>query len=87
MGEYYLHENGHLIYKPHGGVDVTSSFVRAVWFVENIGRSPKAFVAFLKEAHRKGAKRDEVFRLANHNNLVHFVPDWEAQVFGTENVG
>lgn len=30
-GQVYLHTNGDLIYKPHGGVEFDSPFVKKVW--------------------------------------------------------
>lgn len=84
QGEYYLHENGKLIYKPGGDVDVMSSFVKGLWPVAVIGKSPHAFATFLYQARQKGAKEEEIHRLANHNKLSDFVPDWEIRVFGGE---
>jgi hypothetical protein len=81
QGEYYLHENGSLIYKPHGGVQLNSSFVKRVWDARIIGRTPHEFVEWLKEAFNAGAKRSEVERCANHNSLSQYVSDWEQKVF------
>lgn len=83
-GEYYLHENGKLIYKPNGGVDFMSAFVKGLWPVSIIGKSPHTFTTFLYQARQKGAKREEINRLAEHNKLSDFVPDWEHRVFGGE---
>lgn len=83
-GEYYLHENGKLIYKPHGGVDFMSPFVKGLWPVSIISQSPFTFATFLYQARQKGALREEINRLAEHNKLSDFVPDWEHRVFGGE---
>ena len=80
-GEYYLHENGSLIYKPHGGVDCTSALVKRVWAANIIGRTPNDFVEWLKEAFESGAKREDVERIANHNNLQRYVDNWIDIVF------
>jgi hypothetical protein len=81
QGEYYLHENGRMIYKPGGDVDVMSPFVKGLWTVAAIGESPESFAVFLRQAHQKGAKGEEIHRLAEHNRLADFVPDWESRVF------
>ena len=83
-GEYYLHENGKLIYKPHGGVDFMSPFVKGLWPTSIIAKTPYTFTTFLFQARQKGAKEEEIHRLANHNKLSDFVPDWEIRVFGGE---
>ncbi|HDI3147856.1 TPA: hypothetical protein PMB01_001679 [Vibrio cholerae] len=85
QGEYYLHENGSLIYKPHGGVQENSHFVKRIWDARYIGRTPQEFVEWLKEAFRAGARRSEVERCANSNNLSQYVCDWEKQVFNQGN--
>ena len=84
-GEYYLHENGSLIYKPHGGVDHTSAFVKRVWTANLIGRTPHDFTEWLKEAFNAGAKQDEIERVANHNNLHKYVSNWKDIVFNINN--
>lgn len=81
-GEYYLHENGSLIYKPHGGVQRESAFVRRVWAVVEIAQTPDAFVEFLAEARSAGAREPEIVRLADHNKLDEYRPDWRQFVFG-----
>lgn len=81
-GEYYLHENGKLIYKPHGGVQQDSTFVKKVWAANNIGQTPEDFTHWLKECAKLGAKTSEIERLASHNNLSHYVPTWRDKVFG-----
>ena len=35
LGQYYLHKNGSMIYKPMGDVDVESTFVKMVWKAKN----------------------------------------------------
>lgn len=80
-GEYYLHENGKLIYKPHGGVDETSDMVVHAWRESVIGKSPLTFILFLGHAFDLGARKDEIERLAKHNNLSKFEPDWRKHVY------
>lgn len=82
--EYYLHENGSLICKPNGGVDIMSPFVKGLWQGTVIGKSPEAFVTFLEQAHKKGANREDICRLADHNNLQKYQPAWKSRVFGKE---
>lgn len=81
QGEYYLHTNGSLIYKPHGGVDPSSDFVKMCWNTDIIGKSPDVFARFLRSAYRAGAKLSEIDRLAEHNNLKFYIPNWEHIVF------
>jgi len=76
-GEYYLHENGSLIYKPHGGVQRDSNFVKRVWNYEEIAPSPQHLLNFLTEAKKLGALNADIYRIANHNNLSKYIPDWE----------
>ncbi|TGZ35344.1 hypothetical protein EQ875_01625 [Photobacterium damselae subsp. damselae] len=83
-GEYYLHENGSLIYKPHGDVDATSSFVKRVWDVRYIGRTPQEFVEWLTEAYKAGANKEDIERVANANNLHDYVDHWDKKVFGNQ---
>ena len=79
-GQYYLHTNGELIYKPVGGIEHNSLFVRRVWEAEDISRTPSDFLAFLMDAHDLGAKRSEIERLAKHNRLNQFIPDWRQKI-------
>lgn len=81
MGEYYLHTNGSLIYKPAGGVELDSPFVVKVWRAESIGATPQDFVEFLAEAVERGANHGRVVELANHNHLDQYVADWRDRVF------
>ncbi|UPR37600.1 hypothetical protein H9K57_08295 [Vibrio parahaemolyticus] len=48
--QYYLHTNGRIIFKPHGGVDATSDFVVEVWNGSDIGKSPVDFTYFFKRS-------------------------------------
>jgi len=81
-GDYYLHENGDLIYKPRGVPDAKESpCVKKVWVANAIGKSPKTFVMFLAEAFKLGAKKSEILRLAEHNRLDRFYPGWRAIIF------
>lgn len=82
-GGYYLHENGKLIYKPHGLSDediMNSDLVVNYWPNQHIGGSPQAFLNFLREAKAWGANASEVTRLAEHNKLNEFIPDWQVQL-------
>ena len=82
QGEYYLHTNGSLIHKAiPGSAEPDSSFVKQVWPDVVIGQSPQAFLQFLIEAHALGAKQDEIERLAVHNRLSVFIPDWREKVY------
>jgi len=83
-GQYYLHENGSLIYKPHGGVQADSAFVRKVWPVSQISATPHDFVSFLCVARGLGANEGDIYRLANHNMISDFISDWERKVFPGE---
>ena len=79
--QYYLHTNGTLIYKPLGGVDASSDFVVKVWRLSDVAPTPETFVDFLREAFVLGAYANEISRLADHNQLDDFYPDWKKQVF------
>lgn len=81
QGEYYLHENGSLIYKPHGGVDQSSTFVKRVWDARSIGTSQYVFVSFLKEAYKAGANKEDIQRMADKNSLSLYAPGWEEKVY------
>ncbi|EGR2972979.1 hypothetical protein C4D14_RS01405 [Vibrio parahaemolyticus] len=80
--EYYLHENGSLIFKPHGGVQVDSALVKKVWVIQEVCNTPKRFAEWLKETREAGANRKDIIRIANNNKLSNYVPDWEYDVFG-----
>lgn len=82
--EYYLHENGSLIYKPHGDVDATSTFVKRVWDARYISRTPQKFVKWLSETHKAGANKEDIERIANANNLDNYVDYWDEKVFGKQ---
>jgi hypothetical protein len=82
-GGYYLHENGKLIYKPHGLSDediMDSDLVVNYWPNAQIGGSPADFLTFLREAKGWGADESEIVRLAEHNKLDEFVPGWQEQL-------
>lgn len=83
LGEYYLHENGSLIYKPHGSVDATSTFVKRVWPVSSFCESPQSFTQWLEDARQLGANKEDIERVANANSLDEFIPDWRDKVFKT----
>ncbi|EHJ9981298.1 hypothetical protein KB976_000318 [Vibrio parahaemolyticus] len=82
--QYYLHTNGRIIFKPHGGVDATSDFVVEVWNGSDIGKSPVDFTYFLKEAWKLGADQSEIYRLAEHNDLDSFMSGWRDIIFDDE---
>jgi hypothetical protein len=84
-GQYYLHENGDLIYKPGGGVDTSSSFVKKMWHVKEISVSPQDFLSFLQNASNRGAKKTEIIRLAEHNCLSKYISGWDDDFFWQEN--
>lgn len=77
QGEYYLHENGELIYKPHGGVERDSDFVIRVWSVPEITSSPRSFCHWLRKAFLLGAKKSRVIELGEKNKLDKYIPDWK----------
>lgn len=85
-GCYYLHENGSLICKPNGDVDLTSTFVKRCWPCAHIGASPDTFVAFLEQAAKLGANKKDIDRLAEHNNISKYREDWNSkwytEIFG-----
>ncbi|MHC6528843.1 hypothetical protein [Vibrio proteolyticus] len=84
QGEYYLHENGSLIYKPHGGVDPTSAFVKGVWAPSDFGRTPAGLVEWFCEVYALGANRKDIERFANSNSLESHYPGWSREVFGCD---
>lgn len=78
-GQYYLHSNGSLIYKPHGGVERDAhlgGFVVEVWKVDTVKYCPDTFLVFLSQAKHFGAKESEIERLAAQNKLSEYFPDW-----------
>ena len=74
MGEYYLHVNGWLVYKPLGGVDATIPSVVRVWQACVIRQSPETFLDWLAEVSLLGALDSEVWRLFHQHQLEHSVP-------------
>lgn len=81
-GGYYLHENGSLIHKSQLDIGdmASSTFVKDYWFDYEISRSPDDFVHFLFDAKTKGANNEDIFRLANHNHLENYIPEWKTFV-------
>jgi len=75
LGQYYLHENGKVIYKPHGGVQMDSSFVRKVWEASIIGKNPASFSLWLLELYNLKVDGSRIVELANHNNLFEYIPE------------
>jgi hypothetical protein len=74
QGQYYLHENGSVIYKRLGGVEVEpGGFVRRVWEVQQIAETPEKFMTWLMELLALGADVDRVIELEKHNDLGIFV--------------
>ena len=83
QGEFYLHENGKVIYKAHmGSIDTDSPFVIRKWSAMVVGESSSTFLAWLTELNTLGADREEIYRLATHNNLADWHPNWETVVLG-----
>ncbi len=60
---------------------ITQAHLLSVWAANLIGRTPQAFTEWLKEAFKAGAKRGEIERVANANNLHKYVINWEELVF------
>jgi|GEM_PF-1286921 hypothetical protein len=77
QGEYHLHENGNLIYKPHGDVDRDSHAVIEVWLASCIGRTPQSFCEWLKQAFELGANKERILELGNKNKLDEYIPEWK----------
>lgn len=73
QSQYYLHDNGELIYKPHGGVDSSSPFVRGVWSAWSFQQSAFHFLKFLLQAKCLGASASEIRRLHDFNNLSIYI--------------
>ena len=73
--QYYLHTNGNIIYKPHGGVDPSSDFVAKAWRLDTISTTPDAFANFLLDCARLGADHDHIRYLINYNHLFDFAPN------------
>lgn len=73
--EYYLHTNGMVIYKPHGDVESSSPFVRAVWNANVIGGTPETYLEWLKELKKLGARKSEIIRLVKKQRLTDFIPN------------
>lgn len=80
--EFYLHTNGKIIFKPHGGVDVTSPLVVQCWKAVTIGQTPRDFSHWLRKVYKLGANKSEVIRLAEQNQLEKYSPKWREQVLG-----
>lgn len=76
-GQYYLHTNGDLIYKRHGGVVVEpGGFVVQVWEMSYWASDPEKFTHFLRNAFKAGARVDRIVQIACLNNLDHWYPYW-----------
>ena len=84
-GEYYLHENRDVIYKPHGIDDPDSPFVVRIWQVAAIGKTAQDYTEWLLALHVLGANEKRIRELAALNHLHEFVENWEYIVFGKEN--
>ena len=69
-GQYYLHTNSNLIYKPHGGVELDSPFVRKVWPCDTMDRA-SAWTIVL-EALALGCRLERAKDLAKKWNLTKF---------------
>jgi len=73
QSQYYLHTDGSVIYKPHGGIDRSSTFVKKTWNANNIGKTPKDFLEWLTEIADLGAKHDRIRDLWETNKLTEYV--------------
>jgi len=83
QSEYYLHENGSVIYKPHGDVDANSPFVRKVWNANFLSEGPITYLKWLKELKDLGANTKDLVRLWNAQNMDKWVPsDNHAEIKG-----
>lgn len=85
-GEYYLHTNGNLIFKPNGGVDSDSDSVRAKWLLSEITIGPRSFLEWLHEVYTLGAKVKEIRRVAQASGLPELYRNWEDEVITREGV-
>ena len=81
-GEYYLHENRDVIYKPHGIDDPDSPFVVRIWQVAAIGKTPLDYTLWLLELNFLGVNEKRIRELAALNHLHEFVQNWDYIVFG-----
>lgn len=79
--QYYLHSNGSVIYKPHGGVDGSSDFVKKVWNANTIGESPGTFLKWLMELADLGANTARIEELWHSNKLTDHVGEDVAKIF------
>jgi hypothetical protein len=81
QSEYYLHENGSVIYKPHGGVDSDSCLVKKVWNANFLTQGPHVYLDWLKELHALGANTKDLTRLWTAQDMDKWVPEEQAAVF------
>lgn len=79
-GQYYLDTNGKLIHKSFP-IEDDSPFVIKIWDDAIIGKTQYSFLNFLIDAYRAGAKKEEINRLANRNNLNKFIPGWRNYIY------
>ena len=75
QSQYYLHANGMVIYKPHGGVDHSSDFVVQIWNANHIARDPASYSNWLLDLFKLGAPMSEIRRLAEAQKLLEFMPE------------
>ena len=74
--QYYLHQNGKVIYKPHGGVDFSSPFVMHIWHAIDFAKGgPQSYVKWLGELKRLGALQSEIDRLYKEAGVEDFIPE------------
>lgn len=73
--QYYLHNNGSIIYKPHGGVDDSSPFVKRVWNANGLAKSPGHYLDWLFECKELGANQEDIDRLWNHQAMDKFLTE------------
>ncbi len=79
--QYYLHTNGEMIYKPHGGVDYTSDFVKHVWEESEFAPTPFAYVKMMTQAYQLGANPERLHEMAERTQLRNYIEKWEEVVF------
>ena len=78
QSEYYLHENGSVIYKPHGGVQSDSTAVKKVWNANFLTQGPHVYLDWLKELHALGANQSDLLRLWNAQDMDKWVEEKSA---------
>lgn len=75
--QYYLHENGEIIYKPHGGVQKDSTSVKQIWQAKTIGVSPESYLNWLYELIMMDVDLKIVIELALQQPLEQYIPNYK----------